>query len=277
MEYFQKNIPDWKNEELLNELKTFKKIYDSRPIKENTGGMLFPHMFAVYFILKKIKPSFIIESGVYKGQSTWLIENTLPESKILSIDIDLSKRQYFSKKAEYSNLDFKHHDFSNIPSDTLVFFDDHVNHYERIMQAKFFNIKSIIFEDNYTKNSSKADFYTIKNSYQNWGFLHPKSFSKSFGHLKTLLIFTLEIIKKIFLNNYYINTFKIISRLKDYKKNENDFKNIEKNIDVYYEFPPIFEHNKNSTPPIIKNKEIEFKLSKKELLSYNFITYIKLK
>ena len=121
MEYFQKNIPDWKNEELLNELKTFKKIYDSRPIKENTGGMLFPHMFAVYFILKKIKPSFIIESGVYKGQSTWLIENTLPESKILSIDIDLSKRQYFSKKAEYSNLDFKHHDFSNIPSDTLVF------------------------------------------------------------------------------------------------------------------------------------------------------------
>ena len=74
----------------------------------------------------------VIESGVFKGQSTWLIEKTLPNCKILSIDIDLSKREYISKRAEYSNIDFKDQDFSNIPDDTLVFFDDHVNHLERL-------------------------------------------------------------------------------------------------------------------------------------------------
>ena len=162
MKYFFKNIPNWKNEELISELDNFSKIYETRPIKNNINGMQFPHMFATYFILKKINPSFVIESGVFKGQSTWLIENTLPNSKILSIDIDLTQRTYISKKAKYSNLDFKYHDFSNIPDDTLVFFDDHVSHYERLMQAKFFNIKNIILEDNYSEN--KGDFYCIKHS-----------------------------------------------------------------------------------------------------------------
>ena len=86
MKYFFKNIPNWKNEELISELDNFSKIYETRPIKNNIHGMQFPHMFATYFILKKINPSFIIESGVFRGQSRWLIEKTLPNSKILSIE-----------------------------------------------------------------------------------------------------------------------------------------------------------------------------------------------
>ena len=70
----------------------FEKLYEQRPIKNNIHGMRFQHMFATYFILKKLKPSFVIESGVFRGQSTWLIENTLPQANILSIDIDLSQR-----------------------------------------------------------------------------------------------------------------------------------------------------------------------------------------
>tara|TARA_B100000674_G_C37724308_1_gene861270 strand:- start:15 stop:833 length:819 start_codon:yes stop_codon:yes gene_type:complete len=272
MKYFHKNIPDWKNDELIKSLDTFQKIYNSRPIKNNVGGMQFPHMFATYFILKKINPSFVIESGVFKGQSTWLIEKTLPNSKILSIDIDLTNREYISKKAEYSNLDFKHHDFSNIPYDTLVFFDDHVSHYERLMQAKFFNIKNIILEDNYSE--SKGDFYSIKHSYQGFGFNHNY---KSISLIKTLYLFFNEILKKIFLKNYYISKDKIISRLKDHKMNKNDFSNIEKNIDIYFEFPPLLFHSENSTKPIFENNNNEFEITREELLNYNHITYIKLK
>ena len=142
MKNFSKNPPQWKKEEILKEIETFRNLYKQRPIKNNIHGMRFQHMFATYFILKKLNPSFIIESGVYKGQSTWLIENALPTSNILSIDIDLSQREYISKRAKYSNVDFKNQDFSNIPEDTLVFLDDHVNHYERLQQAKFFNINS---------------------------------------------------------------------------------------------------------------------------------------
>ena len=205
MKYFSKNIPNWDVKEYIKELQIFKEIYKQRPIQNNVHGMLFPHMFATYFILKKINPSFVIESGVFKGQSTWLIEKTLPNTKILSIDINLNQREYISKKAKYSDKDFKYQDFSNIPSDTLVFFDDHVNHYERLKQANFFNIKNIILEDNY--NFKGGDFYTLKHAYQNVGFNHKYT---RLSHIKTFYIFLVEILKKIFLKNYYFSNDKIL-------------------------------------------------------------------
>ena len=271
MLHFSKNIPDWENKDYLEELENFKEIYKQRPIKNNIHGMLFPHMFAVYFILKKLNPSFVIESGVFRGQSTWLIEKTLPTSKILSIDINLNKREFISKKVEYSSLDFKYHDFSNIPNDTLVFFDDHINHYERLKQAKFFNIKNIILEDNY--NSDEGDFYSIKHSYQNSGFNHNNTYQ---SYAKTIYIFLIEIFKKIFFEKYYFSNDKILSRLRDHKKNENDFKNIEKNIETYYEFPPLTKKFKNATNPILLNEKDNFGILKEELYSYNYITFIKL-
>ena len=185
MQIFKKNPPRWEKNEILKEVEIFEKLYEQRPIKNNIHGMRFQHMFATYFILKKLKPSFVIESGVFRGQSTWLIENTLPQANILSIDIDLSQRIYISKKAKYSNIDFKDHNFSNLPEDTLVFLDDHVNHYERLKQAKFFNIKKIILEDNYIEE--KGDFYTINHAINNKGFNH--NFTK-LSLLKTFLIFT---------------------------------------------------------------------------------------
>ena len=272
MEYFIKNPPSWSNDEIIKELISFKEFYKNRPIKNNTHGMLFTHMFATHFILKKLKPKFVIESGVYKGQSTWLIENTLPECEILSIDIDLSQREYISKKANYSNLDFKLHNFSKIPNETLVFFDDHVNHLERIQQSKFFNIKNIIFEDNYTSN--KGDFYTIKHSYQNSGFNHRYTI---LSKIKTTYLFLIYMLNKIFNRNYYFPLNKITSRIRDHELNTNDFKNIEKNIEIYFEFPPIINNKSVTIDPILKNLNIDFEDAKNELKSYNYLTYIKLK
>ncbi len=260
MNIFKKNPPQWAKIEILKEVKVFRNLYEKRPIKNNKHGMQFQHMFATYFILKKLKPSFVIESGVYKGQSTWLIENTLPNAKILSIDIDLSQRIYISKKAEYSNIDFKDQNFSNLPKDTLVFLDDHVNHYERLKQAKFFNIKKIILEDNYP--DEEGDFYTINHAINNKGFNH--NYTK-LSLFKTFLIFFNEFLKKLFFKKYIFKLEKIKSRLRDYPPNENDFKNIEKNIKTYSEFP-------NLTNIIDKN----LKLSKEELESYNHLTYIEL-
>ena len=54
-------------------------------------------------------------------------------------------------------------------------------------------------------------------------------------------------------------------RLRDYPPNENDFKNIEKNIKTYFEFPNLSN--------MLDNK---LELSKDELNSYNHLTYIEL-
>tara|TARA_Y200000002_G_scaffold313448_1_gene270904 strand:+ start:495 stop:1280 length:786 start_codon:yes stop_codon:yes gene_type:complete len=260
MKHFSKNPPDWYNDEIKIEIKKFVDIFKNRPIKKNIHGMRFLHMFCTYFILKKIKPSYVIESGVYKGQSTWLIEQTLPECNILSIDINLDQREYISKKATYSNIDFKHQNFQNIPDDTLVFFDDHVSHYERLQQSKFFNIKNIILEDNY--DVGKGDFYSIKHAYENSGFNH--NYTK-WSLLKTLLVFMGEIFKKFLNKNYIFDLEKIKFRLRDRKVNLNDFKNINKNIDIYYEFPNVYDL-------IDKNLDVP----RDELNAFNNITYIKL-
>tara|TARA_B110001450_G_C17617691_1_gene479910 strand:+ start:506 stop:1336 length:831 start_codon:yes stop_codon:yes gene_type:complete len=271
---FKKNEPKWDHQEILNDVENFCEIYEKRPIKDNKGGMKFPHAFALFFILKKIRPDLVIESGIFKGQSTWLIENTLPNVELICLDIDLSNRVYVSKKAKYSNLDFKFHNFSKIPENTLVLFDDHVNHIERLKEANYFKIKNIILEDNYSANT--GDFQTIKQCYQKYSFNHKIT---SISAIKTLYLFIKILLKKIITNNYSANKdLSLISnRIRDYGLNEDEFENINKIIYSYYEFPPIIPTNATTDKPLfeIKNKKIEKYLT--ELNVYNYLTYIKLK
>jgi hypothetical protein len=266
----------WDNYEVKHEIQKFIDLYKSRPIKNNKGGMLFPHMFAFYFILKKIKPKLIIESGVYRGQSTWLIEKTLPKSNIISIDTNLKSRVYISKNAHYSDQDFKFQNFSNIPKNTLVFFDDHVSHLERIKEAHYFNIKHVVLEDNYKKNSKKCDFYTIKQAYEKSGFKHKVNFV---SYLKTLFKFQNIILKKIFLKNYYADfeLNEINNRIRDRKINDVDYLNLKKIIKDYYEFPSIIDLKIQSKKFLFKKKPKELNFIKNELDYYNYITYVKIK
>ena len=266
----------WNIYEIKDEIKKFIELYKSRPIKNNKGGMLFPHMFALYFILKQIKPELIVESGIYKGQSTWLIEKTLPKSNIISIDTNLKSRIYISKKAHYSDIDFKFQNFSNIPKNTLVFFDDHVNHFERIKEALYFNIKNIVLEDNYKKNSKKSDFYTIKQAYEKSGFKHKVNIT---SYLKTLFKFQRIILKKIFIKNYYadLELNEIHNRIRDRKINSVDYPNLKKIIKTYYEFPSIVDLKLKGTKFLFKKEPKELNFIKNELDYYNYITYIKLK
>tara|TARA_B100000579_G_C22770648_1_gene823774 strand:+ start:457 stop:1284 length:828 start_codon:yes stop_codon:yes gene_type:complete len=257
-----------------SELKNFLKIYKKRPIKNNKGGCRINHAFAIYFILKRLKPKLVIESGIYKGQTTWLIEKTLPKTKLICIDIDLSQRTYISKKAKYSDIDFKFHDFSKIPLNTLVFFDDHVNHLERIKEASFFKIKNIILEDNY--NNKGGDFQTIKQLFENHKFTHNESF---FSYIKTLFLFSKVIIKKIISNKYnaYNDLNKIQNRIRDFSFYKNHLNNIKNNINFYFEFPPLVKINMTTKKPILKKISVKFGELFKELKFYNYITFIRLK
>ena len=272
----EKNIPNWLDKK-LNFLNDFSSLYKTRPIKNNKGGMLFTHMFYFYLILKNLKPELVIESGVYKGQSTWLIENTLPNSKIISIDIDLNKREYFSKKSEYRSLDFKYNEFKNLPDNTLVFFDDHVDHVERIKQSNFFGIKNIVLEDNYPND--KGDFQTLKQISNNYNFNHKPGF---FSLVKTYYQFTNIIIKKIFSPKYNSNVDlnRINQRLRDASHNKETPVYLANLLETYYEFPPLIsddQNNEMSKTPILQMAPENIAEYSNELLNYNFITYMKLK
>lgn len=146
--------PPWTRLELKNSLEEFSNIYKERPIKDNQGGMKSVHLFYIWFLLKKLQPTYVIESGVLHGQGTWVIDQVLPKVHILCLDPrqPLSKIIYKSKNAEYIQKDFLQIRWnSEIPKDTVLIFDDHQNAYLRVQHAIFCNFKYLIFEDNYAK------------------------------------------------------------------------------------------------------------------------------
>jgi len=44
------------------------------------------HAFALWFSVKQIKPKYIIESGVFLGQTTYILRKAAPDAQIFSID-----------------------------------------------------------------------------------------------------------------------------------------------------------------------------------------------
>lgn len=140
---------DWNEQDLKDALIEFAVLYEQRPLKDNHGGMLAPQMFFTWFIVKRLQPKFIIESGVYKGQSTWLLEQAAPQAQIISLDPNPQLRVYISPKVIYKVRDFSRIDWSFLdPKETVCFFDDHYG-LDRIKECYARGFKHILYEDNY--------------------------------------------------------------------------------------------------------------------------------
>ena len=152
MNYKFKNIGTvpWTDKDIKSKLDEFAELYKSRPIKNNTGGMKAPHLFATWFIVQYMNFGIIIESGIAKGQGTWAIEQANPNAKVFSIDILLNQRKYISDKVTYYSKDFYTHSWDNLnKKNTLCFFDDHIDAFKRVKYLYENNFKYAIFEDNY--------------------------------------------------------------------------------------------------------------------------------
>ncbi len=260
---------EWTRDDIKYSIPEFLDLYQQKPIIDNQGGMKAPHMFATWFMLKNINPKNVVESGIWKGQGTWLIEKTLPEANIYSIDLNLSNREYKSDKVKYFDKDFFDIDWSFISEkeDTLLFFDDHQNALERIIKGKEIGFKKYIFEDNYP--SKQGDCYSLKKAFQHSGF-NPNNKKKN---IKMLIR---QFIKPVKLKNIPPN-----SKDSDYLKNV---------LNIYYEFPPVFKKNKTRwgddweqnyypTPqPLYDKVEHDYlKIFEDEAIFYTWICYARLK
>ena len=131
----------WDFKDVNSTIDEFMELYENRPVVNNAGGMASTHLFWTWYVAKKIHPENIIESGVFKGQGTWIFRQACPNANIFSIDPFLKQRKYIDKDTMYFTEDFsmiewekylKNDSFEN----TLVFFDDHQNAYMRMQQLK---------------------------------------------------------------------------------------------------------------------------------------------
>jgi hypothetical protein len=151
----------WTRADMLARLEEFAELYQCRPVRDNMHGMMSPHLFLFWFILRHLKPDVVIESGVWKGQGTWFIEQACPQAEIFSIDINWSHLQYRSTRARYLDSDFSTHDWERLPKErTVAFFDDHVDAIKRIRMCVERGFRHLIFEDNYPPG--RGDCYSLQ-------------------------------------------------------------------------------------------------------------------
>jgi len=147
----------------------FKNIYNHRPFKDNPGGLNFYGMYSLWYILNLLKPIYVIESGVWRGCSTWIVDNIDSIEKIICID-PLNETWYpnqmcyISEKAEYITQDFLQQDFKDIDlKKCVVIFDDHQDVLPRLLHCKELGIYNIIMDDNYkTTVGSHITLYCLQ-------------------------------------------------------------------------------------------------------------------
>lgn len=207
----------WTREDMISKLEEFATLYAQRPVSDNNGGMSSTHMFLFWYVLQFLKPKAVIESGVWRGQGTWLIEQACPHADIYCIDINWNNLVYRSERAQYLSTDFTKNDWSHLPKEeTIVFFDDHIDAVARCEASSRFGFRHIIFEDNYFP-SHVSDFYTLKLAFAHAGYKAPHDLRSIAGRI--------------------IGTRSDIT----VKPNADDEGRLREIIDVYEELPPVFK------------------------------------
>jgi len=165
--------------------------------------------------------------------------------------------------------------WSHVPkSETVAFFDDHQNAYERVKTAKWFGFKHLIFEDNYSR--VHGDCYSLKQAFMDSGFAptptHPGSLATRIKQRARAALGVAD------------------HTSQEIPPNDVDAKYLRQNLDVYYEFPPIFRvertrwgdrsdnDNYPTAEPLLTLVEEEFQQRfREEAAYYNWMCYVRLK
>ncbi|KAK9923406.1 hypothetical protein M0R45_031828 [Rubus argutus] len=169
---------DWTSKDLIKALEVFVPIYETRPIINNMYGMGFDHSFGLWFITQWLKPDLMIESGAFKGHSTWVLRQAMPDKPIVSLSPRHPEKYlkkgpayvdgnctYFAGKdfVDFGSVDWakvmKKHGITDL-SRVIIFFDDHQNELKRIKQALKAGFRHLIFEDNY--DTGTGDHYSLR-------------------------------------------------------------------------------------------------------------------
>jgi hypothetical protein len=127
----------------------FIELFADRPYYNNTGGSGFHNSFWIYLFTSALQPKLVIESGVWKGHTSWLFNQAAPDASIIGFDITLKYLEFSHPSAKFVETDWNSYSFDEVdPDRSVIFFDCHVNHAQRIIEAKDRGFKHLLFDDN---------------------------------------------------------------------------------------------------------------------------------
>lgn len=218
--------PPFSREDLVAALPEFIALYAEKPLANNHGGMRSAHMFATWFLARTLQPTVIVESGVFKGQGSWLLRQACPDAELHCIEPAPGQIVFRVPDATYHTEDWSTRSWDALPRETtLLFFDDHQNALARVRRAKELGFRHLIFEDNYPPQH--GDCYSLKKAFAGAGF-EPEPTSGMIGRITRALGSTRGRVPP----------------------NDDDAAFLRDSLDIYYEMPPILrpEQTRWSTP-----------------------------
>ena len=180
------------NTELLyNELDAFLAVYRRQRhafSSHNEGGNGMFHSFILWSLLRVIRPVLVVESGVWNGETSWLVRQASAEWRPTFVRIDPKRRGWSDDERNSSKIfDFRGDDFQDFASvdwdtvhrhrgDALVFFDDHMDQLRRLTEARQLGFGHVVFDDNYV--AGVGDIFSLKNACDGGGRVR-KAFTSS--------------------------------------------------------------------------------------------------
>ncbi len=152
-------LPTKKNKILNLIIKHDKIFYKKNFIENNYGGMGFNNSLFIFIFLCHLDIDLIIESGVWKGYSTYLFDKYPKKIKKILFDINFDELKYISKSAEYCEFDITKYEFKKIKKfkKVLAFYDDHVSQYDRLKLSFEKNFSYLIFDDDLEFSAIHSD------------------------------------------------------------------------------------------------------------------------
>jgi TDG/mug DNA glycosylase family protein len=126
----------------------FFQAYAERPVQDNEGGTKFADSFWLYALGRLIAPEMIVESGVHRGHSTWLLRMGNPRAVMHCFDVSFRSVVWRDDEADYHEDDWMNAAIT-AHGNTLCYFDDHINHAQRVIEAHARGFRTLLFDDDF--------------------------------------------------------------------------------------------------------------------------------
>ena len=173
--------PQWPVEKLRTEIDPFIDAY-RRQRKffggDNVSGNTLFHSFILWCVVRFLKPTTIVESGILKGQTSWLLLEAASawRPKLVRFDpVDAARDKPYVPSSCAGCIDFTYRNFTDFArvdwdkviapaerSQALLVLDDHQDHLKRIEQAQSFGFRHALFDDNFMPGV--GDLFSVKNA-----------------------------------------------------------------------------------------------------------------
>lgn len=129
-------------------VREFWSLVPHCPVRQKHGGNGFNGSLQIFAVARAVRPDVIVESGVYRGLTTWILRRACPQARIVSFDVTFAQLRHRDPQTTYVEADWTSFAFGDIDmSGALGFFDDHISQGARILEAYERGLRRCLFDD----------------------------------------------------------------------------------------------------------------------------------